>query len=406
MKNIQEHLISDLRNLRKKGISFVILKDYFEEENFGDIDILIAKKDKNAVLKSLKELGYISGNVFTDCVFLHKLIDDEVVRLHIHFDSFFGFLDFNEVYSKSEEKYGLEFLNLSYFAASVVLKLKQRRDKLKYQKQLKKIRQYINREEFLTALKKVFIVDNVDYDEIINGQVDNLKYNPKYLNKLKIYNYKKIPRIILSALNKIIHPGEFIVFVGTDGSGKSTTVKNVGEYLKNRKFKVYYYYGGRFKFKFLPLNKLTSKVAEKKCESGESRDVIHYKSPLLKIMIPFVYYVEYMLRYLFILLPNRMKYNYILADRYFIDVIVSPNTNKTVAKILYHLMPKPSKTIFLYNDIEVLCRRRPEHPKEDIIRQLTVFRNYRKFFSKEIKTENPEQTLRDVMRCLFEREKS
>jgi hypothetical protein len=69
-------------------------------------------------------------------------------------------------------------------------------------------------------------------------------------------------------------------------------------------------------------------------------------------------------------------------------------------------MPKPSKTIFLYNDIEVLCRRRPEHPKEDIIRQLTVFRNYRKFFSKEIKTENPEQTLRDVMRCLFEREKS
>ena len=41
---------------------------------------------------------------------------------------------------------------------------------------------------------------------------------------------------------------------------------------------------------------------------------------------------------------------------------------------LYSFFPKPDKTIYIYNSLNVLHRRKPEHSIEDLKRQERLFR--------------------------------
>jgi len=156
---------------------------------------------------------------------------------------------------------------------------------------------------------------------------------------------------------------KYITFIGVDGSGKTYVKDKIIDILRKNKKRVYYEYGGIKEFKFLRfLNPFVKNKINKKIKQGQSRDTISYKSKFLKNISPILYYFEYLFRYINIKLKSN-KYDYVISDRGFIDIVVSPNTNTDIALLLYLLLPKP-KQILIYADIETLHKRRSDHPKQ------------------------------------------
>jgi len=79
----------------------------------------------------------------------------------------------------------------------------------------------------------------------------------------------------------------------------------------------------------------------------------------------------------------------------FVDILVSPNYNPSVSKILYKLMPRPTKMIYPYNDLNTVVKKRPDHPREDLLRQKEIYE--RLSFDKRIKTRKKEQATRRMV---------
>jgi len=203
------------------------------------------------------------------------------------------------------------------------------------------------------------------------------------------------PNKILKRIYKIIFPSPYIAFVGCNGTGKSTTIKNLTEKLKKENLKVAAIYSGRMKFQFLPINKLLNlfkpdKITGKKIKKGKkeeyAREVRIFRSPFLNFTAPFVYYTEYLFRYFFKIRPKRIFNDIVITDRGFIDLFSSPNMNKKVCKILFKLMPQP-KYILLWNDPKTIVKRRPEFLLEQINQQLNAYNKFSSIYLMKIKTD-------------------
>ena len=111
------------------------------------------------------------------------------------------------------------------------------------------------------------------------------------------------------------------------------------------------------------------------------------KSPFLNFVAPFVFYVEYLLRYLIKVRPKRIFNDVVLTDRSYLDLFSSPNMNKKVCRVLFKLMPQP-KHILLWNDPEVLAQRRPEFRVEDLRKQLVDFNQFSDLYLMKVKTDH------------------
>jgi hypothetical protein len=97
-----------------------------------------------------------------------------------------------------------------------------------------------------------------------------------------------------------------------------------------------------------------------------------------------------------VIYPKRVVNHYVISDRSYLDVMVSPNVNKHVARMCFDLLPKPT-FFFLYNKLEVLSARRPDHPSHDIKRQLREFKKFKHYFHKQVRTESVKDTVDDVL---------
>jgi hypothetical protein len=140
----------------------------------------------------------------------------------------------------------------------------------------------------------------------------------------------------------------------------------------------------------------SNKLNSSKNDLEATGDVINYKSKLIEIISPFVYYLEYLLRTLS-LYPKRIKYSAVLTDRWFYDLNTSPNASNKVVKFLNKLLPKPSLVVYLYNDIDVLITRKPDHPKSDLERQLVKFGEIENIFGLKIKSGNKGEVINEIM---------
>ncbi len=191
----------------------------------------------------------------------------------------------------------------------------------------------------------------------------------------------------------------YIAIVGPNGSGKSTTIKQLEKILKAKKIKVKTYYEGRYNLQFLPINFLKRFFKPSKIERGKNhnkgtkrehmREVRIYDSKLIRATLPFIYYIEFLLRYLFKIIPARLKYDIILTERSFIDLFTSPNTNKTICKALFTILPKP-KHILLWNEPETLIKRRPEFQLRHVKEQLDIYNQFSSIYLTKVKTDKKE----------------
>ena len=190
----------------------------------------------------------------------------------------------------------------------------------------------------------VYFLSDKFYQKYKTAKKENrfqLKFLADYL-KLQLFKYKKLN------LNKIN-----IVFVGLDGSGKSTSIKNFRNKIEILNPKIQYMGWKEFKN---PIIKFYRNIKYSKREGdynlAESDD-IELKS-ILKIL---VYYSELYLRYILNFL--NLKTKIIIYDRYFYDWLINVESN-LVRNFFKFITPRSHIIFFLTAPIEIMHKRKKE----------------------------------------------
>ncbi len=396
------------KELCKKSIIFGIIDERWKTK--GDIDLIVARKDFGKLKKILKEKGFCKQGLSSPWTrTFKKRQNDEIIDFGIHISGYNNSLGlrakevsklFEPKKAPEKEKYHLSTekqILIILYKVSYNTDNKSSKYEEYYQKLLNK---KIDWEKLSNLASKLFlnpekIISKVKTKEKLNKiQFKIIKKYKRRENLLKIF-YRTI-RI----LYKIILPSPYLAIIGTDGSGKTTTTDGLAEKLRENKLKVITIYGGRIKGQILPIKKVGGMVRKdyKRFDGGrpEKKEMIIYNSRIIRFFTPILYYFDYILRYLLRIFPARLKYDYVLTDRSFIDIFASPNTNKNVCKLLINLMPSP-KHILIWIEPEIAEKRRPDHPAEDIDRQLKEYRKLKKKYILILKTDrNKEEIINKI----------
>ena len=393
------------REIREKGIDFFFLDERWKDR--GDIDVCVSRKDFGKLDSLLRKKGFIKKTHFRywkKGYILYK--EGELLCIDVHIGKYegspAGILDpenTTSIYLSPEKQ-------LFYFIYRIGLRNPIRKYIKYLNKQIKSkkldyslLQWYLgkvfyNEEEILTCIKKK------EFEKI----KPKFKISHNVVRLLFFLRNKFFDSFAF--LYRVIRPYQYIVLIGPDGSGKTTLRKEIAKILSQGKLKVFEEYGGRYSFKYLkflnPVVKVVNKKGKKlKSNARSSEEVIEHNSVFIKIFSPFIYYFEYLLRYLFSDFFKRRK-GIIIADRHYIDIFVSKNINKKIAKFLYCLLPKPSFTILLYNSLEVLKKRKPSHPEEDIERQVKEYLKLRKYCDLVIKTDNKKKNIDTILKTIIQ----
>ena len=147
--------------------------------------------------------------------------------------------------------------------------------------------------------------------------------------------------------------GRNICFIGTDGSGKSTIVKEIAKRVDGRKV----YFGWK---PFLPSTKLISWIFRKKgYKIADDMNKKQKKFSFVQEIMLVYYYVEYLARYL-----SKIAFSSkpVVIDRYFYDMYAHYDyaSRSVLFKYLMRIYPKPDYIFFLDVGVEDAKKRKPE----------------------------------------------
>lgn len=156
-----------------------------------------------------------------------------------------------------------------------------------------------------------------------------------------------------------------IVFLGVDGSGKSTVINSFVNHISNEWSEIKYVH-------FRPTYLLRGNANDKPVTNpheGKSRGLIMSLLKLLLFAIEYNYafYVHY-----------RKPDQLVVFDRYYYDILADPKRAKVsapnwVVKIFERLIPTPDITFYLHASADVLYGRKQEIARDDLE---NILRNY------------------------------
>ncbi len=189
-----------------------------------------------------------------------------------------------------------------------------------------------------------------------------------------------------------------IAFLGVDGSGKTTNIKNLGNYfnLNDIKYKIGnlgIYHARSFFMNFLSRfvkREKNPKIAAKKLDVNYTK-----KSPLKNL----IRIIDIYIRYNQTLKKAKKKgVKIIIFDRYFYDLILQSKKD-FFSRFLLKIVPKPNKVFFLYSNPKELFKRKKERNPKVLKEQIDKFRLEIKGISKikEIETRTRNQTLKKIL---------
>ena len=204
----------------------------------------------------------------------------------------------------------------------------------------------------------------------------------------------------------ICPPGLFVVFVGPDGVGKSTTAKHVATILKMFNIIVAHYHLG-FRPGILPYRNRPI---------GGPSGEISVKPNLREIpgTLRLLYYtLDYILGYYIKIRPLLIRHGVAVTERYYYDYLVDFRRKKMKApfglvKALFKIIPKPDMVILLYDSPEVIYERKEELSIPEIKRHMVEFERLgrkAKFFCKIPTVEPPDKVAikvtKEIVKVLY-----
>lgn len=405
-KNIK--LIEELSNtLSKNSIAYRFIDTRWKKR--GDIDIIVAKKDISAFENILKDNGFRRKGYWPPQSRSYKSFqNNEIISIGAHVGGYIGGFGgglgrigkkLNPTTSPPPEK---SILSTEERLFILLYKYGSRKQNKKYEEEYS---QLIDAEKIdpqkLASLCSIAFKNGSEIAKAVEEK-KALSQIPLQFNlpqKIALL-FRGKPNKILKRLYKVIKPSPYLTIVGCNGSGKSTTVKNLVGKLRQENIETAHIYSGRIQFQMLPINfflkllkpdkiegkKIEKKVGEDKKEQF-AREVRIFHSLFLNNIAPFVYYMEYLLRYFVQVHPKRIFNDLVITDRGYIDLFTSPNMNKKACHFFFKILPQP-KYVLLWNDPEVLVERRPEFRIEDLQKQLQAYDQFSSSYLLKIKTDN------------------
>ncbi len=191
--NVQTKIKEDLKILSKNKIKFCMLKDYLKEKDYADIDILVSSKDRRKIHKILKSLSYDNYHQYTTSVFYHKLIETEVVRLHLHSNYFFEFLQIDKVNIDNTD---VPMLAKEEYLVSLVKKVVSGRKKDKYMKEFDSVVKFVDKAKLKKVLCAAFKKSTIDYDAVIKKDFSKLKILKSVIKRKRQLKRSDWPSIV------------------------------------------------------------------------------------------------------------------------------------------------------------------------------------------------------------------
>lgn len=401
MHKVERDCLVDLFNMLNEKFEYVVMRnaDELPFDNYSnDVDILI---DKNNIKrfeiemnKTFVKHGFerVERTSFhgIECYTYYNIHNYQVFSLKI--DLFFnyeggGVLYYNYedvIKFRSKNSNGVSIFEpktesyltiLKTLAAGGIPKEKYLKEFLKYNLDYKN--ELLNKCSSSTLKKYILTIINtkecpqhVSRRKIITETLlNNIKNNPfKSLGRL-FYHYK-------TEISRAFKKQYMFVFVGPDGSGKSTLIAKLLENSKltfcsnTDRFKVFHH-----RPHILPN---IAHIFKKEINEKEEFDLnfnphSHKQSNPIISFFKLIYYAfDYILGYITIIISMQRKDKFILFDRYFFDFIVDQKRsalriNKSVALLIYKFfIPKPNRVFFIKADANKAYDRKKELPVKSI----------------------------------------
>lgn len=252
-----------------------------------------------------------------------------------------------------------------------------------------------------------------------------VKKNFKFIDQQKIRVHQEIAKnrpitYILSSgwrffkkIKKVFKPeGRLIVFVGPDGSGKSSIIDAVTKKLHHIDKRVHKYH---IRLNIFPelrtglgLSSMKGKVNE---HLGENDDVIlenvKLKRTFISKLASWVVVIYYALEFFIgkpIISYKKRKGIYIFFDRYFYDYYAQPTTRDIIwkyRKILSSFVTKPDIIIHLCANPEIVYRRKQELNKLEIMAQNQYIERYIQEFENAYTITNEAKSIEEITSEVF-----
>ena len=272
--------------------------------------------------------------------------------------------------------------------------------------------------EVMTILYKKIgrtVADSLLYEiRAGNSQFPQLRVKSRLIFSLKHFFEK--PLVSLVNILKFLKghllllmkpPGKFIVFVAPDGSGKTTTINEIGKRAVPEMFTDSIYFHGHFST--LPELKFIKNIFGRgKIDTSKEEDpkVVQPIQSIPDVKLKYVYITYYAINNL-LMLPRlfmwRWRNRIVIGDRYFYDYYIQNGFNwrsTFYLDLLTYLIPKPDYTIYLKNTPEVVFSRKPEISIDEIQRQIDLIETHKGKFSRVLEF-NTDKSAAEISRQII-----
>ena len=423
-KQIEEVKII-LGEMNQNRINYALMRniDFLSNKEISvgkDIDILILNKDVQKINKIFEEHKYFKQPIspFSKHIGFAKYVPEEfkLIKFHFHIDGISGrniiYLDGQKLLDRKKKLLDYHtlsdedtLLNLIYhYKSSYEMKLNNLiTNKLDLNYIIETLKNKIN-----TKLAKDLTdaIQEKDINKLLKLRTRVKKSLVNSLIKLIKVSYITIGSVLWK-IPKLFRKSPMITFMGMDGAGKTTTTYEMIKILDENHIKSALIYTGRGKNNLLPIQFFGRKFKKIEMKRENTDKNYEKEKPSLKkkiiysIAAPFFAF-DLICRYYIQIWSNRKTKDIVLTDRYSTDLMLMKNVPHWWKRYLYAISPKPSKVIYLYNDIKVLHKRKPGHPYDDLIRQEKLFEKINeKLKPIKIKNEDFEETKKTVSDIVF-----
>ncbi|MBU1703786.1 MAG: hypothetical protein KJ922_00300, partial [Nanoarchaeota archaeon] len=311
-----------LEELNSNNIEYCILRNYnflLEKErelkqSERSIDMVVSKKDFTRFEKLMLNMGFVKRKPS----FSHKhvpffRIEDNLER--ISFDVQIENVHWNDVpymdVLKNRVKNGFFYVpSVNDTVAMLIIHsiLGKRRFKPEYQEII--VNSKIDDIKVTKILEKLFGRKT----EIILHLARQGSFGKIINKRLHLFFALRHPYVFAKVTfrwiiwKKLFLPWPLISFIGPDGSGKSTTAKALSKFLAKENRKNVIIYTGRGRNQLLPIRKVGNfyKSKERKKDIRKQAKCTLKKKLIYTLWAP-VFTADLLLRYLFVILPKRLK---------------------------------------------------------------------------------------------------
>jgi thymidylate kinase len=153
--------------------------------------------------------------------------------------------------------------------------------------------------------------------------------------------------------------GKLIIFIGLDGSGKSTLINSLSRRLKNGFVPLKFKYLGS---KITLLQRIMRFARKKQNKDSNKKKLISIdrRPKLLRLFLTLYYAFEYLFRSIGEILFIKSQNNLVIYDRGFYDKLII--RDKDFDELYLKLLPKPDVVVFVTGETEKLWERKKEFP--------------------------------------------